>query len=39
MITVSPQIADLLKGAPDDLRRLTRISRRGSALGRMIRGS
>jgi malonyl-CoA decarboxylase len=39
LITVLPQIADLLKGAPDDVRRLTRISRRGSAFGRMIRRS
>jgi malonyl-CoA decarboxylase len=37
VITVSSQIADLLKAAPEDVRRLTRISRRGSAFGRMIR--
>ena len=37
LITLSPQMADLLKGAPAESRQLTRVGRRGSGLGRMIR--
>jgi len=37
IITVSPQIAELLRGLDDDSLRLVRVSRRGGGLGRMIR--
>ena len=37
LITVAPEIADLLKDVADD-RRLVRTGRRGGALGRIIRG-
>ncbi len=36
LITVAPEINDLLKGAPDEVAALVQISRRGSRLGRMI---
>jgi malonyl-CoA decarboxylase len=36
LITVAPDINDLLKGAPDEVVALVRISRRGGRLGRMI---
>jgi malonyl-CoA decarboxylase len=38
LITVAPEIAELLKDVADE-RRLVRVSRGGSALGRMIRGT
>jgi malonyl-CoA decarboxylase len=37
LIMVSPDINDLLKGAPDEVAARVRVSRRGSRLGRMIR--
>ncbi len=37
LITLAPEIQDLLKGLPGDLAALVRISRRGSRLGRMMR--
>jgi malonyl-CoA decarboxylase len=37
LITVAPEINDLLKGAPDEISAQVRISRRGGRLGRMIR--
>ncbi len=37
LITVAPEINDLLKGAPDEVTSLVRVSRRGGRLGRMIR--
>jgi malonyl-CoA decarboxylase len=36
LITVAPEINDLLKGAPDEISAQVRISRRGGRLGRMI---
>ena len=36
LITVAPEIHDLLKGAPDAITALVQIGRRGSRLGRMI---
>jgi malonyl-CoA decarboxylase len=36
LITVAPEINDLLKGAPEEVAALVRISRRGGRLGRMI---
>ena len=36
LITVAPEINDLLKGAPDEITALVQISRRGRRLGRMI---
>ncbi|HSA81443.1 MAG TPA: malonyl-CoA decarboxylase [Geminicoccaceae bacterium] len=36
LITVAPEINDLLRGAPDEVAALVRVSRRGGRLGRMI---
>jgi malonyl-CoA decarboxylase len=36
LITVAPEINDLLKDAPDEVSALVRVSRRGGRLGRMI---
>jgi hypothetical protein len=36
LITVAPEINDLLKGVPDEVAARVRISRRGGRLGRMI---
>jgi malonyl-CoA decarboxylase len=36
LITVAPEINDLLRGAPDEISARVRISRRGGRLGRMI---
>jgi len=36
LITVAPDLNELLKGAPDEVAALIRISRRGGRLGRMI---
>ena len=36
VITVSPQIGELLRGLDDESLRLVRTSRRGGGLGRMI---
>jgi len=36
LITVAPEINDLLKGAPDDITGLLQVSRRSGRLGRMI---
>ena len=36
LITVAPEINELLKGAPQDVTRLLQIGRRGGRLGRMI---
>jgi hypothetical protein len=37
LIMVSPDVRDLLKGAPEPVAAQVRVSRRGSRLGRMIR--